>query len=351
MAKNHNNYISIAKAIVIILMVIGHSGCPPIIHKFIYSFHIPFFFICSGFFFKPASEVSSCRQFCVKKVKGLYFPFLKWCLPFLLLHNVFFHLNLYNGHYGYLGHTSHLLSGKEMVTNAFYLITKMEYIPQLLGGFWFLKDLFFASLFAVFLTFVVRKMKVHPNLIELSFLFAGSIAFSYHPIDIYFFSLKHLFWGATFFFTGYLLKNVKPDKKILFLCLVAFLLINLSPVELNFLASGVKLMSLTFVTSIAGTLLVLKLSQILERTNYLKRFLYYTGNHTLIILGLHFFYFNLIDLLIIHLYDLPITHLAEFPVMAGHENYWILYTLVGTLFPLLTIYVYDRIKLKIRHQS
>ena len=128
------------------------------------------------------------------------------------------------------------------------------------------------------------------------------------------------------------------------MCLVAFLIINLSPIELSYQASGVKLMSLTFITSIAGTLLILKLSQILECTNYLKRYLYYAGNHTLIILGLHFLFFNLIDLLIIHIHDLPITHLAEFPVIAGHGNYWIPYTIVGTLFPLLTIYIYDKIK-------
>ncbi len=344
MANIHNNYFSIAKAIVIILMVVGHSGCPAIIHKFIYSFHIPFFFICSGLFFKPAIDMVSCRQFCVRKIKGLYLPFLEWCMFFLLLHNVFYHINIYNSCYGFQGQVSHLYSFNDYVKDAFCLITKMEQIPELLGGFWFLKDLFIASLFTIFITFVWKKENVYFNLIKLSFLLVCSIVFSYIPIDIYFFSLKHLFWGSTFFFCGYLLRNIKANKTILLVCLVTFLIINLSPIELSYQASGVKLMLLTFITSIAGTLLILKLSQILERTNYLKRYLYYAGNHTLIILGLHFLFFNLIDLLIIHIYDLPITHLAEFPVIAGHGNYWIPYTIVGTLFPLQTIYIYDKIK-------
>ena len=346
MAKIHNNYFSIAKAIVIILMVTGHSGCPPIIHKFIYSFHVPFFFICSGLFLRAASDYASCRQSCMKKVKGLYVPFLKWCLPFLLLHNVFYHVNLYNDSFGFQGQVSHLYSFKDYVHDALCLITRMEQIPELLGGFWFLKDLFIASLFTIFLTFIWKREDARSNLIKLSLLFACSIVFSYVPVDLYFFSLKHLFWGSTFLFSGYLLKNAKTVRTILLLCLVVFLIINLSPIELSYQASGVKLMSLTFITSVTGTLLVLKLSQILERTNYLKRFLYYTGNHTLAILGLHFLFFNLIDLLIIRLYGLPIEHLAEFPVIAGYRYFWIPYTVVGILFPLLAIYIYDRTKEK-----
>ena len=50
--KSRNNFISIAKAIGIILMVVGHSGCPAIINSFLYIFHMPLFFILSGFFYK-----------------------------------------------------------------------------------------------------------------------------------------------------------------------------------------------------------------------------------------------------------------------------------------------------------
>lgn len=45
--------ISIAKALGIILMVVGHSGCPEILARFIYLFHMPLFFFCSGYFFTP----------------------------------------------------------------------------------------------------------------------------------------------------------------------------------------------------------------------------------------------------------------------------------------------------------
>ena len=45
------DWVDIAKGIGIFLMVMGHSGIPRFMHDWIYSFHMPFFFILSGFFF------------------------------------------------------------------------------------------------------------------------------------------------------------------------------------------------------------------------------------------------------------------------------------------------------------
>jgi len=36
--NNKNNYLSIVKAIGIILMVVGHSGCPYMLNRFIFFF-------------------------------------------------------------------------------------------------------------------------------------------------------------------------------------------------------------------------------------------------------------------------------------------------------------------------
>lgn len=50
--ESRNTTISIVKGICIILMVIGHSGCPELLHDFIYLFHMPVFFFVSGYFCK-----------------------------------------------------------------------------------------------------------------------------------------------------------------------------------------------------------------------------------------------------------------------------------------------------------
>ena len=88
----HNAYISAAKGIIIILMVIGHSGAPIPLQNSIYLFHMPCFFLISGYLFKE-KYLNDAKQFIYKKVKGLYYPFVKWSLIFLLLHNIFYHIN------------------------------------------------------------------------------------------------------------------------------------------------------------------------------------------------------------------------------------------------------------------
>lgn len=140
-----DNSITIAKAFGIIMMVIGHCGVPHVT-KFIYMFHMPLFFLLSGYCFKEA-HLSDYRNFTWKRVKGLYFPFVKYGLLFLLLHNVFFHLNIYSDQYGWGTNVSHLYTLKETILNAVFgtlLFTSSE--PPL-GGYWFLPQLFWASIF------------------------------------------------------------------------------------------------------------------------------------------------------------------------------------------------------------
>ena len=73
MAKTeYNNSITIAKAIGIILMVVGHAGCPPFIFKFIYLFHMPLYFFCSGLFFKPINNIGTRHYYMLRKKSRLY---------------------------------------------------------------------------------------------------------------------------------------------------------------------------------------------------------------------------------------------------------------------------------------
>lgn len=51
------DYIDIVKGITIILMIIGHvSNIPTILRTFIFSFHMPLFFIISGYTFKKKNK-------------------------------------------------------------------------------------------------------------------------------------------------------------------------------------------------------------------------------------------------------------------------------------------------------
>lgn len=102
-SMGRNNTITYLKALGIILMVLGHSDCNiTYIVGFLYMFHMPFFFFASVFCFKPI-HLDNFQVFAWKRIKGLYCPFVKYGLIFVLLHNFLFSVNIYNGQFGYLG--------------------------------------------------------------------------------------------------------------------------------------------------------------------------------------------------------------------------------------------------------
>lgn len=75
-------YIDIAKALCIILVVIGHycpDGCPDwwmAVHDFIYTFHMPLFMFASGFvYIATKREEEKYGNFIMKKVKRLMIPY------------------------------------------------------------------------------------------------------------------------------------------------------------------------------------------------------------------------------------------------------------------------------------
>ena len=148
---NRDKTLDIIKCIGIILMVVGHSGAPDYVHDIIYTFHMPLFFVASGWFFSERNMNDS-RGFAVRKLKTIYLPYLKWCVIFLLLHNVFYSLGIINDVYGANnGSVSHWYSIKDMVVHAADFTFRMNgYDGYLLGTYWFVRSLLWGSLLLCF---------------------------------------------------------------------------------------------------------------------------------------------------------------------------------------------------------
>lgn len=147
--------ISIAKAVAILLMVLAHTGFSQYGNYWINMFHMPLFFFFAGYCFKD-KYLAMPKVFVKKRIAGLYKPFVKWSVIFLLLHNVFFYFNIYNGEYGFRGNVSRLYEWKDYVLGVVHIITRMSDNEQLLGGYWFLKSLFVGSLIGYV---VIRTIK------------------------------------------------------------------------------------------------------------------------------------------------------------------------------------------------
>jgi fucose 4-O-acetylase-like acetyltransferase len=122
---NRNAAIDIAKALVIASVVLGHvletgvlkgsgGGMTESVYLGIYLFHMPFFFLLSGWLFKNPLPVG---VFFRKKLLHLMLPYLAWLLVFNLKAMAGFGVNLVRGSLDaekvqfYLGHFSAQLYG------------------------------------------------------------------------------------------------------------------------------------------------------------------------------------------------------------------------------------------------
>ena len=90
----NNQAFSIMKVIAIISVVLGHCTTNSRIEAFVNQYHLAVFFFVAGFFFKEKYVVTP-MDFIWKKVKRLYVPFVVAGIGCLLLHNIFYHLNIY----------------------------------------------------------------------------------------------------------------------------------------------------------------------------------------------------------------------------------------------------------------
>lgn len=160
-----NPDVTCTKAVGIMLMVLCHAGigCQGVV-AFVYMFHMPLFFFLSGYCLKE-KHFAQPHVFAWRRVKGVWWPYAKWSLVFLALHNLFFALNIYNGEYGWQGNGSHLYGWGEIVERAGGILLLMHKHEQLLGGYWFMRTLLRGSLIAFALLWLVhitnRKTKLH----------------------------------------------------------------------------------------------------------------------------------------------------------------------------------------------
>ena len=339
----HNNYITIAKAMGILLMVIGHSGCPQVLFRIIYLFHMPLFFFCSGIFYKEISNKDSGSLFMKKRIMGLYIPFVKWSLLFLFLHNLFMAVGIYNSEYGYEGGSS-VYSAPEIFYKMVMILFTMHDYEELLGGFWFIRALFISSILIVVLSLLLKNQKRYKHeLLCGTFLVLTLLIRRFLPDPEIWRDISMGCFGAFFYMMGTIsMRYVRywQNKYGAIICCIFFLL------SYYYFKSGISMgcgfnKVLPFsVSAVSGTMLTLYISSVIEGKCYvIKRVFYYIGNHTLDILALHFLSFRLVSFLIVLLYGINVSHVAEHPVIndvnMSHTYWWILYCIVGLVLPLL----------------
>lgn len=339
--SNRNLWIDIAKGILIILMVAGHAGVPTWLESMIYTFHMPCFFIISGFLFSEA-YLSDPKKFIIKRGKRLWWPFVMWTWIFILLHNIFYSIGLYN--------SSYTLSDtfKSLINSTFML-----HVESLLGGFWFLASLLIATLVSFFY-FKFFGTKVKTILIGISLFIVGAETLS--VINFGFAHFNQLnFMATAYFMTGMLFKKITIKKRKFDPAIIGMgiVLIGISGFygKIQMLGIDAKLLMPYFFQSIVISYAFMLILYNFQGKNWVKFFCYF-GSKTIDILIIHFLAFKAISLLKIRVLGMDYNHLSDFPVIKEQNEYfWVVYIAGALILSLLFIYTKEYIKKTIKGVS
>lgn len=341
-----DNSVTIAKGIAIILMVMGHAGCPTWLNEYLYMLRMPLFFFMSGYCFKIA-YLNDSKTFMKKRIKGIYQPYIKWTLFFLLLHNVFFHLNIYSTEFGLNGHPPSPYTLHDIPKRLYLIFIGINGNEPLTGQFWFLKSLFWGSI----IFYLTRKV-INNIIICLLLFLIITFLFSYYNLYIPIIYIKAKeFLAALFIMCGHYYKVNHIDIKtsitwLLFYAIIVGIGAYFFPTNmLHF--SYVNVIPYA-ICALVGTLMIFGISKLILKlgNNKFVNMLIFTGNHTFNVLTWHLLSFKIVSLFIVLLYGMTIQHLAEMNVIDDYAKmgWWVIYTLIGNAVPLIWIYYYQKIK-------
>lgn len=322
--------VTIAKGIGIILMVIGHSGLDGYPTRLIYMFHMPLFFFLSGFCFKK-SYIFAPRKFIMRRIKSIYVPFVKYSLLFLVLHNVFVIFYIYDN----------MLSLKETLVKIAHIVLSLWSGEPLLGGFWFLKSLFWGSILFYIVQYITKfKQK---------YIYNGGVILLCLGLLCNWFKFKIPVIGindtdiiaSLFMLIGSAFKNrsVEFSKKLI-IASVVLLFIGAFFWYQQMIYLKYKIMVPYVITGVIGSFITLIFSRKIQKLGgYFSKTLVFIGNNSLHILIWHFLSFKFVTFFIVILFNLSITSMTTFPVLNEYasQGWWLLYVIVGIAFPLVLV--------------
>jgi len=347
-------YIDNLRGIGIMLIVLGHTSSP--FSNYVYQFHVPLFFFISGYLFNSAYFDNPIR-FINKRINRLYLKYIYFGVTFILLHNIFFKLNIYNISYNADATSIQLYNLKDTIIEILKTII-FRNREQLLGGFWFIPALFLMESLYCLVGAVSLQLKKTYNFkiyllpIILIFFFLGNIISNFDVRLPYY--LNIVFAQILFFYMGVLYR--KNEERIHFNFYSALLIsIVLVFTSLYFnvdvsnnnhysdkLPFAIALILFPFV-ALSGIYILIYIARNITN-KYISIFFQYVGRNTLFILGVHFISFKIVSYLIILNYDLPLKLMSNFPYIdsIGLKCWWPLYWFVGLFVPLIIKFLFDK---------
>lgn len=352
---------TILKAIAIICVVLSHAGLSGWLYNCVFIFHVPIFFLCAGYFFNT-KYLTDERTFVVHRIKGLYLPFVRWSIIFLVLHNLMFRLGILSEAFGNAqGGVLHPYTWHQFCTRLWQIVWGMSgYDEFLCGSFWFFRALFIGSIGFLVLFKVLRRsdiLRANSRHCAWGLVIVSLLLTTWKVCEHL--TLQGITGGGyrelmamSLMAIGFLIKEYHIVEtlswKIAVPCLL-FLIIAATyfPSSMAHNPTFAQFVSLPLPAVAAFLSLLYGCNYLVHsKCNYLKRPLIYIGERTLYIFAFHLVAFKLVSALKVAWYDLPWQAVGGHPtVLLPQSNFlWVtLYVIAGVGVPLLWLWGYKHI--------
>ncbi len=283
--RKRNDAIDVAKGIGILLVIAGHVFA--FASEFynakviIYSFHMPLFFLISGYCYNQ-EKYTSFKTFIKTRLIHIVCPYLVFCLFSFLLYIVL--------RYIYSGIGTDTI---QTIINNFIQIFIAQYAHVMLinGPLWFITCLLVIQIMYYFIAKLKNKFFIIAIVTVLGIL-GWYLESSYCPVDTSFlpWNLCSAFFSVGFYAIGNLAKpyfnrfifEQKKDKKIRVNSIIILIAVIILAVVCSVVAFRNGIVSigdrklnngiLLYITGVIGTIAVLLISQLINKSKFLKFF-------------------------------------------------------------------------------
>lgn len=297
MKQQRFEWVDNLKGIGMILVVLGHAYIPMTENKYILSFHMPLFFLISGYLFNFGKN-NNFLFFIKKKIKTLLIPYFSFAFI-----TYFFWLIVERKFK--LGDNNNISISKPLI-GIFYSINQYNYMV-FDGVLWFLTCLFVVEIFFYTINKNITKQRnLMISLVILSIV--GYLSSLLLPVrlpwnaDVALTAI--VFYGAGFLFKSNIERvRMKPNKFKIFV-IISCIVINIIFVNINqvvFMFENQYGNYICFyMASFSGIMVFTIISMMIKGSKILK----FIGTNSLVMLALHQKIYTILSYLIRHIFKL-----------------------------------------------
>lgn len=314
-------------------VVLGHCSYYEFTEKLVNQYHLAIFFFVSGYLFKEKYLTNFVAYF-KRKISTLYIPFVFSGVIFILLHNLFFCLNIYD----------YKLTLDASLKDIISLCLKLVSLEPLLGAMWFCPTLLFVSFISYFSIKFIRGYSSPSRMI-----YALIVPMTIGAVSLYLLKLKspYCIWQnmilSSIFLTGWIFSRYERFVKntlcspITFISLICLLVIMTWSGLYGRLQPDVMKMENPIIIYAVACIGCLSIYGFSNKIGYsiVGTVFEWLGKYSFSIMMLHFLCFKIVNIIQCVSYDLPLTRISDFPVTQKSVFWSVIFVVVGCSLPIL----------------